>query len=98
MSGRRTVFLDFDDTLSDPFLLHPQYVRAVGAVLAPRYGGDPERWAKGAIDLLTMLEAEYLERFEGAPLNGYCAWLETVRERSAEQMFACMGLPAPPDA
>ena len=97
MPGERFIFLDFDDTLSDPFQFHAQYVREVGAVLAPRYGGSAERWAKAAIDLLEMLEAEYIERFEGSPLNGYCAWLETVRERSAVRMFQWMGIPVPND-
>lgn len=91
------VFLDFDDTLSDPFQFHTQYVREVGALLAPQYGGQPEKWAKAAIDLLEMLEREYVERFVGYPLNGYCAWLETVRERSALKMFERMGIQPPPD-
>ena len=97
MPGERTVFLDFDDTLSDPFQFHVQYVREVGALLAPRYGGSEERWAKAAIDLLESVEAEYVKRFAGNPLNGYCAWLETVRARSAVTMFQWMGIPCPPD-
>ena len=92
------VFLDFDDTLSDPFQFHTQYVREVGAILAPQFGGDADRWAKTAIDTLEALEREYVERFENNPLNGYRAWLEIVRERSARQMFEQMGLPVPADA
>src|SRR5689334_23338165 len=92
------VFLDFDDTLSDPFKFHTQYVREIGAILAPQFGGDPDRWAKAAIDMLEELEKEYQARFEGNPLNGYCGWLETVRERSARQMFERLGLPVPADA
>ena len=97
MPCERTVFLDFDDTLSDPFQFHVQYVREVGALLAPRYGGSEERWAKAAVDLLESVEAEYVVRFTGNPLNGYCAWLETVRERSAVTMFQRVGIPAPED-
>lgn len=97
MPGERTVFLDFDDTLSDPFQFHVQYVREVGALLAPRYGGAEERWATTADDLLASVEMEYAERFAGNPLNGYCAWLETVRERSAVTMFEWMGIQAPED-
>jgi phosphoglycolate phosphatase-like HAD superfamily hydrolase len=91
------VFLDFDDTLSDPFVFHTQYVREVGALLAPQYGGDAEQWAKAAIDMLEALEKEYVARFEANPLNGYCDWLNTVRERSARQMFERMAIPVPPD-
>jgi len=98
MPDERFVFLDFDDTLSDPFVFHTQYVREIGALLAPQYGGDAEGWAKAAIDLLEKLESEYLARFTTNPLNGYCAWLETVRERSAHHMFERMGLPTPADA
>ena len=72
MPGERTVFLDFDDTLSDPFQFHVQYVREVGALLAPRYGGSEERWAKAAIDLgvpTYRFLRNYLERRPPVPVT-----------------------------
>ena len=98
MPIERFVFLDFDDTLSDPYRFHTQYVREIGALLAPQYGGDAADWSKGAIDVLQTLEAEYIERFVGNPLNAYCAWLDTVRARSAGLLFERMGMPPPPDS
>jgi len=95
MLSAKIVFIDFDDTLSDPFLLHPQYVRALGTLLALRFGGSEDRWAKAAIDTLESVEREYNARFERNPLSGYCSWLEQVRERSARQMFKQMEITAP---
>ena len=96
MPSARTLFLDFDDTLSDPFLFHSQYVRELGLILADAYGGDAERWSIAAIDLLVEVEEEYVRRFVRRPLNGYYAWLNTVRVRSAHQMFDRMGIDVPP--
>lgn len=95
MPAERTIFLDFDDTLSDPFQFHVQNAHAIGAVLAEQYGGDRDGWAKAAVDLLKEFEKEYEDKFVDTPLNGYCEWLTTVRERSALQMFERMGLPSP---
>jgi beta-phosphoglucomutase-like phosphatase (HAD superfamily) len=98
MPSERFVFLDFDDTVSDPFQFHTQYVREIGRLLGAQYGGEPDQWAKAAIDMLEVLDCEYRDRFEGYPLNGYRAWLETVRERSARKMFERMDIPMPPEA
>lgn len=98
MTDDRFVFLDFDDTLSDPFRFQMQYVREVGAILAPQYGGEVEAWAKSGIDMLEALEKDYISRFVGNPLAGYCEWLETVRVRSVELLFGGMGLPIPNNA
>ena len=98
MPGERYVFLDFDDTLSDPFQFHIQYVREVGALLDGEFGGSAEGWAKAAIDMLESVEREYVVRFQGSPLNGYCAWLADVRGRSMRSMFQQMNIAAPEDA
>ncbi|HZO89979.1 MAG TPA: HAD family hydrolase [Chthonomonadaceae bacterium] len=98
MADNRYVFIDFDNTLSDQFEFNLQYVREVGALLAPKYGGDAETWAQAATEMLEALEQDYLARFAGNPLGGYCAWLETVHTRAAEMLFARMGLPVPPNA
>ncbi len=94
----RFIFVDFDDTLSDNFQFNLQYVRELGALLAPKFGGEGEAWAKSATDMLATIEAEYVARFVGAPLAGYCAWLETIRARSVELLFGGMGVAAPADA
>jgi len=93
-----TILLDFDDTLSDQFQFNTQYTRAIGAVLAPQYGGEEEAWAKSAIAMLQALEQDYLARFYRKPLAGYCAWLEEVRPRAVELLFGGMGLLVPPNA
>jgi phosphoglycolate phosphatase-like HAD superfamily hydrolase len=97
MQGGKFVFIDFDDTLSDPFLLHPQYVRTLGDLLSARFSGSADRWAKAAIDTLEMVEREYCARFERNPLSGYCAWLAVVRGQSAGRMFEQMKIAAPAD-
>ncbi|HLK61235.1 MAG TPA: HAD family hydrolase [Chthonomonadaceae bacterium] len=98
MPDGKTVFLDFDDTLNDPFVLLGQYSDCIGARFAPHYGSTPRDWAKASIDTLIALEREYLDRFTGNPRNGYCAWLASVQERSIAQIFGRMGLPTPPNA
>jgi phosphoglycolate phosphatase-like HAD superfamily hydrolase len=91
------VFLDFDNTLSDQFRFNTQYVREVGALLAPQFGGEPEAWERSAIDVLETLERDYIARFVGNPLAGYCAWLEEAHFQAAERLFGGMGLNVPPD-
>jgi FMN phosphatase YigB (HAD superfamily) len=98
MTDDKFLFIDFDDTLSDPFRFQLQYVREIGAILAPKYGGEVEAWAKSGIDMLEALEKDYAARFVGNPLAGYCAWLETVRVRSVELLFRGMRLPVPANA
>lgn len=98
MADGKYLFVDFDDTLSDQFKLNTQYVREVGALLAPKYGGEPEAWAKATADMLEALEKEYVERFVCRPLAGYREWLETVHDRASEMVFAGMGLQTPPDS
>jgi phosphoglycolate phosphatase-like HAD superfamily hydrolase len=92
------LFFDFDDTLSEQISFNLKYVRAIGTVLAPNYGGDVEAWAKSAIDMMEVLEAEYIARFRDNPLNGYCKWLADMRVRSTELLFTGMGQPVPDDA
>jgi phosphoglycolate phosphatase-like HAD superfamily hydrolase len=89
------VFLDFDNTLSDQFRFNTQYVREIGALLAPQFGGEPEAWERAAIAMLETLERDYIARFGGNPLAGYCAWLEEARFTAAERLFGGMGLPVP---
>ncbi len=97
MSRTLSVFLDFDDTLSDPFELHLQYVREVGGYLSDRYGEDAVRWSRAAIDMLEAVQGDYLDRFERNPLSGYCVWLDTIWERAALGMFEQMGMAPPPE-
>ena len=95
--SRPILFFDFDDTLSEQIPFNLQYVRGIGSVLAPRFGGDPEAWAKCAIDMLETLEAQYIARFRDDP-TGYNAWFSTMHEQAMGLVFSGMGLPVPPDA
>ncbi|HZP80699.1 MAG TPA: HAD family hydrolase [Chthonomonadaceae bacterium] len=97
MSDEKFVFLDFDNTLCDQFQLNLQYVREVGNLLAPKYGGEAEDWAKAMADVMEAMEQDYIARFLRNPLNGYCAWLEEMRPKAATMLFTRMGLPLPPN-
>ena len=98
MPDGKTVFLDFDDTLNDPFVLLGMYSDRIGALLAPQHGGEARDWAKASVETLIVLEQEYLDRFAAAPRSGYCAWLDQVQGRSIEQIFRLMELPSPSNA
>lgn len=98
MPGERFIFLDFDDTISDPVRLLPQYVHEIGSILSPLFGGDTEDWAGHALETLSVLEREYSATFVGKPLAGYCKWLETIRIRSAEVLLGKMGKAVPAKA
>jgi FMN phosphatase YigB (HAD superfamily) len=97
MSDEKFVFLDFDNTLSDQFQLNLQYVREVGSLLAPKYGGEAEDWAKAMADVMEAMEQDYIARFLRNPLNGYCAWLEEMHPKAATMLFTRMGRPLPPN-
>lgn len=97
MVEEKFIFLDFDDTLNDPILLYSQYVRELGAHLAPQFGGQADRWARTAIETLRGLETEYQSLFRGNPLGGYCDWLAAVHERCGALMFTGQNLPVPND-
>lgn len=92
------LFIDFDETLSDSFVLRTQYVREVGALLAQSYGKTEDEWAKVTVDLLVALERDYVARFVGNPLAGYSNWLDAARQTSAERLFAALDQPVPDNA
>ncbi len=92
------LFIDFDDTLSDSFVLRTQYAREVGALLAQSYGKTEDEWAKATADLLMILEKDYVARFVGNPLGGYSEWLHAARQKSAETLFSVLNLPVPGNA
>ncbi len=98
MRKRPTVFLDFDDTLSDlvPFFI--QFVREIGHSLSGHFGGESDAWEKAAADMLVVVEEDYKDRFVGNPTNGYLEWLNALRYRSVQLVFDAMSLPVPPDA
>ena len=91
------LFFDFDDTLSEQIPFNLQYVRGIGSALAPQFGGDPEAWAKCAIDMLETLEAQYIARFRDDPTN-YNAWFAAMHEQAMGLVFSGMGLHVSPDA
>jgi phosphoglycolate phosphatase-like HAD superfamily hydrolase len=95
MKSDRFVFLDFDGTLSDPARFKHQYVREVGRILAPQFGGDDEAWASAVSDTLDVIDSEYSARFGGNPLAGYRDWLEPMRVRSVQHLFRRMNLSLP---
>ena len=97
-SEPRTVFLDFDETVSDQMRFNLLYVREIGRRMAARHGGDSEAWAKSAIDMMVAVEEDYVARFVGNPLNGNCEWLADFRVGSIGLLYKGMGLPVPEDA
>ena len=92
------LFLDFDETLSDSFVLRTQYVREVGRLLAQSYGKTEDEWAKATVDFLIELEKDYMARFVGKPLAGYSDWLDEARQKSAERLFSALEQPIPDEA
>lgn len=95
MKQPMSIFLDFDDTLSEQVLFNLQFCRAIGEFVASMYGGDSEDWARSAIDMMVTLEEDYLVRFRADPTNGYCGWLESTRARATELLFAGMDRKTP---
>lgn len=98
MRKRPTIFLDFDDTLSDPTPFFSQFAREIGGYLSLRFGGEPSAWAKATADMLVAVEDDYKRRFVGNPTNGYLEWLRALRFRSLHLVFEAMAMPVPPDA
>ena len=92
------LFIDFDETLCDSFVLRTQYVREVGALLAQSYGKTEDEWAKATADLLVALEKDYVARFAGNPLAGYSDWLDAARQKSVETLFGALNQPIPDNA
>lgn len=93
MAGKRYVFLDFDNTLSDQVPFNLQYAREVGATMKARFGGERHDWEWASAELLITMQGMYFDRFVGAPLNGYRAWLEETRVWAMERVLAKAGLP-----
>ena len=96
--GLAYLFIDFDETLSDSFVLRTQYVREVGALLAQSYGKTEDEWAKVTVDLLVELEKDYVARFVGKPLAGYADWLDEARQKSADTLFGALNAQVPDNA
>ncbi len=91
------LLFDFDDTLSEQSVFVLQYVRGIGETLSPRFGGNAEDWTQAAVDMLQMLEAQYVARFCPDP-TGYNAWYDTMHPAAMALVFGGMGLTVPPDA
>ena len=83
--------------MSEQIPFNLQYVRGIGDVLAPIYGGDAEDWAKCAIDMLETLEAQYIVQFRADPTH-YNAWFARLHAQAMELVFGGMGLPVPDEA
>ncbi len=97
MPKPQTVFLDFDDTLSDPIPFFSQFAREIGRCLSARFGGLPHDWEKAAADMLVAVEDDYKARFVGNPLNGYRDWLYALPQQTMQLVFAGMGRTVPED-
>lgn len=83
--------------MSEQIPFNLQYVRGIGSVLAPVYGGAVEEWARCGIDMLETLEAQYIARFRDEP-TGYNDWYATIHRQAMELVFGGMGLPVPDQA
>ena len=91
------LFFDFDDTLSEQTVFNLHYVRAIGQILAARFGGEEARWAQSAIDMFVTLETQYIERFQEVP-TGYNAWFSTMHTQAMHLLFSSMSMAVPSDA
>lgn len=89
----RLLLVDFDDTLVHLAPLQKALFGGMGARLAQERGGSAESWSAHAADLFSRAEADYVSRFAGRPLNGYCAWLAGTRQAMALELFGatCCG-------
>ncbi len=97
LTGLPVLLFDFDDTLSEQIHFNTQYVRGIGGVLAERFGGEGEDWAKSAIDMLVALEAEYIAQFETMH-TGYNTWYAGMHMAAMSRVFAGMGRDVPEGA
>lgn len=97
MSNMPTVLIDFDDTLSDPIPFFLQFTREIGGSLSDRFGGEPAAWDKAAVEMLHVVQDDYLDRFVGNPTAGYLEWLRALRFRSMRLVCDAMAVSVPPD-
>ncbi len=97
-SNRPTVFLDFDDTLSDPIPFFLQFVHEISTLFCARFGGDAQEWERVATHMLVYVEDGYKARFIGTPRNGYLEWLHSLPMVTMGLMFGGMEIPIPHDA
>jgi len=93
-----TVFIDFDDTLSDPIPFFTQFARESATLFRAQFGGDQADWERAMGDMLVAVHDDYLVRFVDNPTNGYLDWLKALRLQSMQLLFDAMELPVPPNA
>ena len=98
MQQRPTVFIDFDDTLSDPIPFFIQFARESATLFRAQFDGDLADWERAMADMMVAVHDDYLVRFVDNPTNGYLDWLQALRLRSMQSVFDTMRLPLPENA
>lgn len=89
------LFVDFDDTLCDHELLQRIYLDELAALLSSDFGATPDVWRAALVPEIAETRARYAERFRGAPLAGYTAWLPEERARLGAAVFQRAGVEPP---
>lgn len=91
------VLLDFDDTLSEYSHFIRLYTESMANLLLQTFGGSLENWTRCTIKMVIAIEADYVARFIGNPLNGYKRWRRHANNLAADLLFDDAGVTAPPD-
>src|SRR5688572_8155780 len=94
---QKTLFLDFDETLSDFNELGSQYIHALTAHMAQRFGGENDAWKTSVTDTLEYLLTDYDTRFTRKPLAGFNQWMEAARLTFVESLCQSQSLTLPAD-
>ncbi len=90
-----TLFIDFDNTLSDMAALDAQFVRELGHLLSGEFGSESATWESALKPELDATRGRYAVKFTGDPLAAYNQWIEAEREKVTTAVFASAGVPLP---
>jgi HAD superfamily hydrolase (TIGR01509 family) len=92
-----TIFLDDGGVMNDNAVRGRQWRLLVGEYLAPRFGGDPERWGTANALIAERLWLEHAERMAAHPDGGYAAFWDEYLTRWFNEMCEAVGAQAPSD-
>lgn len=81
------VLLDFDDTLSEFDSFLEQFTSTLATLLTDKLGGSPEEWNRKVLNMMIVVENDYIQHFIQNPLAGYRQWLPTSYQLASEFLF-----------